>query len=230
MNLIGKVRHWARGHTRARRYSPVGMTFHWMMAGLVFFQLWWGWRVGRLPVGPDKLDGYQVHSQLGLAILTLVLLRGLWRLMIPGPVNDADKPGWQSMAAHLTHYVFYALLVLLPVSGWAMWSSMAAEQPLSLGGIVPWPQLPMQSLPETTRWAIMQAAGTTHFVLVLALLVMILLHVGAALKHHFVDRDDVLAGMTPFLEPLPKRSPTETRHGPTPPRSRAPRASGSPSA
>lgn len=226
MSLIGRVRGWARGHTRERRYSPVGMAFHWTMAGLVFFQLWWGWRVGRMPVGPDKLDGYQVHSQIGVALLVLVLLRGLWRLLIPGPLNDADKPGWQSAAAHLTHYVFYGLLVLLPLSGWAMWSSMASEQPLSLGGVVPWPQLPLQGLPETTRWAIMQGAETAHFFLVLALLGTIVIHAGAALKHHFVDRDDVLAGMTPFLEPLPKPAPEGMRRGQTPPRSPRPKASG----
>lgn len=230
MSLVGKLRLWARGHTRQRRYSPVGMTFHWTMAALVFFQLWWGWRVGRLPVGPDKLEGYQVHSQLGVAILTLILLRGLWRLMIPGPVNDADKPGWQSAAAHLTHYVFYGLLVLLPLSGWAMWSSMGAEQPLSLAGLVPWPHLPLQGLPEATRWTILQVAETTHFILVLALLVMILLHVGASLKHHFLDRDDVLAGMTPFLKALPDRGQAGRPRRPRPHRSPPPKASGSPSA
>lgn len=211
MIVVERLRRWARESTGEKRYSPVGMGFHWSMAALVFFQLWWGWRVGRLPVGPDKLEGYQVHSQLGVAILVLVLLRGVWRLMIPGPVNDADKPGWQSTAAHLTHYVFYALLVLLPLSGWAMWSSMASEQPLSLLGL-PWPQLPLQDLPQATRWSVMQTAETLHFALVIILIVMIVIHAGAAVKHHFVDRDDVLAAMTPFLEPLPKPRPEEPRH------------------
>lgn len=204
MRLLQSIRAWAGAHTRQNRYSPVGQAFHWLMTALVFFQLWWGWRTGRLPVGADKLEGYQVHAQIGLLLLVLVLLRMFWRLMIPGPENDADKPGWESTAAHATHYIFYGILIALPVSGWAMWSSMASEQPLALFGVAPWPQLPLQDLPSETRWAIMQWSETVHFWLVIALLIVIALHVGAALKHHFIDRDDVLAAMVPLLEPLGK--------------------------
>lgn len=220
MSLVAKIQAWARKDTRDEKdYSPVGQFFHWTMAALVVFQLWWGWFVGRLPVGPEKLEGYQLHSRVGVLILVLILLRAVWRLMVPGPTNDADKPGWQSFAAHALHYAFYFILVALPISGWAMWSSMAAEQPLSLAGVAPWPQLPFEGLPRETRWAIMRWAETIHLALVWALLVLIPMHVGAALKHHFWDRDDVLAGMTPLLEPLPKRRSQARReappHGPT---------------
>lgn len=213
MTLVKRVRRWAHGSTRRRRYSPVGMIFHWGMAALVTFQLWWGWHIGRLPVGPDKLQGYQVHSQLGLAILILILLRGLWRMAIPGPVNDADKPGWQSAAAHVTHFAFYGILILLPLTGWAMWSAMAADQPLGLAG-APWPLLPFGDLSQHVRWRILDVSRTLHFALVMSLLGLICVHVGAALKHHFMDRDDVLAGMTPFLEPLPSRSDSLHRRTP----------------
>lgn len=226
MKLVGRLRTWARGHTRRRVYSPVGMAFHWGMAALVFFQLWWGWYVGRMPVGPEKLQGYQLHSQVGVLLLVLILLRGLWRLTVPGPVNDADKPGWQSNAAHLTHYAFYAVLVLLPLSGWAMWSSVASEQPLSLAGVAPWPLLPLADLPQGQRWAVLWASERIHFALIIVLLLMIPLHAGAALKHHFVDRDDALAGMTPFLRPLPPRLPEATRRRRKAGRSRTPKAAG----
>lgn len=227
MSLAGKIRAWARKDTHGEKdYSPVGQIFHWGMAAIVTFQLFWGWWIGRLPVGSDKLQAYQVHSQIGVLILVLILLRMVWRLMVPGPVNDADKPGWQSVAAHALHYAFYAALIGLPISGWFMWSSMASEQPLSLAGAAPWPQLPLEGLPRETRWAIMRWAEDVHFVLVIALLVMIPIHVGAALKHHFWDRDDVLAGMTPLLEPLPKRRSQQERPAgpprkPTRPESRA---------
>lgn len=207
MSFVERLREYARRHTLEDRYSPVGQLFHWIMTAVVIFQIWWGWRVGRLPVGPEKLDGYGVHSQVGLALLMLVLLRGLWRLMIPGPVNDADKPGWESQAAHLTHYAFYAILIGLPLSGWAMWSSGASDLALSIGGALPWPQLPFEGLSRETRWTILRWANLVHVGLVWALLLLIVLHVGAALKHHFVDQDDVLAGMVPFLEPLRKRQP-----------------------
>lgn len=206
MSVLDRVRAWARKDTHDEKdYSPVGQAFHWTIAALVFFQLWLGWWVGRLPVGPEKLEGYQAHSATGVLLLVLVLLRGLWRLIVPGPENDADKPGWQSAAAHLTHYVFYFLLIALPLSGWTMWSSMASDQPLTLAGVAPWPMLPLDGLPRETRWAVMQWAETIHFGLVIAMLIVIPLHAGAALKHHFIDRDDVLAAMTPFLQPLPKR-------------------------
>ena len=195
--IVARLREWARGHTRKRRYSPVGVAFHWTMAGLILFQLWWGWRTSRLPVGYDKLEAYEAHSQVGLLIFVLTLLRMLWRLIIPGPVNDADKPGWQSTAAHVTHYLLYACLLGLPLSGWAMLSATAREQDLSVAGVAPWPQLPLADLAPAQRWAIEAWAEQIHFGFILLILLLIPLHVGATLKHEFIDRDDVLKGMLP---------------------------------
>lgn len=210
--IVARLRAWARGHTRRKRYSPVGVTFHWAMAALILFQLWWGWRTGRLPVGSAKVDAYETHSQVGLLILVLALLRMLWRLMAPGPLNDADKPGWQAKAAHLTHYLFYTCLVGLPLSGWAMLSATALEQDLSLMGVVSWPHLPFANLPPAMRWAIETWAEQIHFGLILLIGLLIPIHVGATLKHEFVDRDDVLRGMLPgvrrlerFLARAPRR-------------------------
>lgn len=201
MSLPDRLRAWARGHTRIRRYSPVGQAFHWTMAALVIFQLWWGWRMGRAPVGGDKLEAYQIHSQVGAVLLVLIFLRGAWRLMVPGPINDADKPGWQSTAAHLTHYAFYAILIILPFTGWIMWSAVAADQPILLGGRASWPLLPLGELPSAVRWQIMDVGRQVHFWLALLLIGLIGAHVGAALKHHIWDRDDATAGMVPFLKP-----------------------------
>ncbi|WP_068876945.1 MULTISPECIES: cytochrome b [unclassified Phenylobacterium] len=200
--IVARLRAWARGHTHRRRYSPVGVTFHWTMAALILFQLAWGWRIAHLPAGYEKLAAYQTHSSVGLLILVLTALRMAWRLMIPGPVNDADKPGWQSKAAHLTHYLFYAALTGLPLSGWAMMSATAPEQGLAVAGIAPWPRLPFAELPMAQRWAIEAWAEQIHFGFILLILVLIPLHVGATLKHEFVDRDDVLRGMLPGLRHL----------------------------
>lgn len=197
--IVARLRRWARGHTRKRRYSPVGVLFHWTVAGLILFQLWWGWRTGRLPAGPDKLGAYDTHAQVGLLILALTLLRMVWRSVIPGPINDADKPGWQSTAAHATHYLVYTALLSLPLSGWAMISATAPDQDLTLAGLATWPHLPFTGLAMETRWAIEQWAEIVHGWTALALLVLIPLHVGATLKHEIVDRDDVLRGMLPAL-------------------------------
>ena len=197
--MIRALRAWARTHTERSRYSPVGIAFHWIMALLVMFQLAWGYYTSWLPAGGDKLYAYQVHSAVGLPILLLALGRLGWRIMIPGPENDADRQGWQTKIAYALHYMFYAAFFGLPLSGWAMWSSVAQPGPLYLAGVLPWPQLPFDQMPLTMRWRIMEIAEDVHSVLVMALLLTIPLHVGAALKHHFWDRHDVLRGMLPEI-------------------------------
>ncbi|HMO74845.1 MAG TPA: cytochrome b/b6 domain-containing protein [Sphingopyxis sp.] len=208
--MIEAIRAWAARHAAEGRYSPVGQIFHWTMAALIVFQLWWGWTMGRMEVGGDKLAAYRVHAELGLLMLVLALLRGLWRLMVPAPVNDADRLGWQTVAAYVTHILFYACFFALPLSGWAMWSA-TGEEPLSVAGVAPWPQMPFESLSTAIRWWILDWAEGIHRLLVILLVVMIPIHVTAALKHHFWDRHDVLRGMLPEL---PEDEPLEApRHG-----------------
>ncbi|EQB30757.1 cytochrome b [Sphingobium ummariense] len=223
--MIRALRKWARTHTERSRYSPVGIAFHWIMAFLVMFQIGWGYYSSWLPAGGDKLHAYEVHSAVGLPILLLAIARFGWRLMIPGPENDADRQGWQTQIAYAMHYVFYIAFFGLPLSGWAMWSSIAEPGPLYLAGVVPWPQLPFDQLPLTTRWRIMDLAEDIHLILVVTLLLVIPLHVGAALKHHFWDRHDVLRGMLPEIPDA--EDPREaTQHNPREPQLRDERAPG----
>lgn len=205
--LIVNVLEWAAGHHDERRYSPVAIAFHWTMAALVFFQLGWGWWMGRLPVGGAKVAAQDLHYAVGVLMLVLALGRGAWRLLAPGPINDADKPGWESATATVTHYIFYACLFGLPLTGWAMISATAREQSLSLVGIVPWPLLPLQDLTFVRRWQIEAVAEWMHWGMIVALLLLIPLHVGGALKHQVIDRDDVFHGMLPVL-PQPSRRRT----------------------
>jgi cytochrome b561 len=205
--LIVNILEWAAGHHDEGRYSPVAIVFHWTMAALVTFQLGWGWWMGRLPVGGDKVAAHDVHYAVGILMLVLAMGRGGWRLLAPGPINDADKPGWESTAAQITHYLFYICLFGLPLTGWAMVSATAREQDLTLLGLVPWPLLPMHDLSAPMRWRTEAIAEWMHWGLIVSLLLLIPLHVGAALKHHFIDRDDVVHGMLPVV-PLPSRRRT----------------------
>lgn len=213
--MIEAIRAWARKHTEQRRYSPVGVAFHWIMAALVLFQLGWGWWIGRLPAGSEKLTGYQLHSDVGLLIVVLALGRFAWRTMIPGPINDADSQGWQSTIAHIIHWIFYICLFGLPLSGWAMWSALGDGEPLAVAGVIPWPQLPFHNLPVPLQWAVMNWAETIHQLLIVVLTALIPLHVAAALKHHFWDRHDVLEGMLPDI-PDVEESREGRRHRPRP--------------
>jgi cytochrome b561 len=202
--LIVNILEWAAGHADEGRFSPVAILFHWTMAALVVVQLGLGWWMGRLPVGGDKVGAYNLHYAIGVVMLVLILGRIGWRLLAPEPINDADKPGWESVAATITHYVFYVCLFGLPLSGWAMISATARDQELTLLGLAPWPLLPLQALSTPMLWAIEATAEWLHWGMVVALILLVPMHVIAALKRHFVNGDDVLHGMLPIVK---QRSP-----------------------
>lgn len=193
---------WAAGHADEGRYSPVAIAFHWTMAVLIFVQLGLGWWMGRVPVGVDKAQAYSLHFALGVPMLVLAMGRLGWRMLAPGPINDADKPGWQTTAAKITHGVFYTCLLGLPLSGWLMVSATARDQTLTLVGL-PWPLLPLESLPNTTLWRLEAIGEWLHGGLIASLLLLVPIHIAAALEHHFIARDDVLHGMLPIVEQLP---------------------------
>jgi cytochrome b561 len=223
--MLARLRAWADRHTEEGRYSPVGMAFHWTMAALIVVQIGWGFYADVLMPGGDKLQAYQVHSAIGLPILVLAFFRAWWRIIIPGPINDADRLGWQTTFAHVTHALFYLCFVALPLSGWIMWSAFAPPGPLRLAGVVPWPQVPLDSLPTETRFALLWGAERVHHWLVILLLLLIPGHVAAALKQHVWDRHDVLRGMLPEIpdedDPLDGH-----RHRPREPRFPADSAAG----
>lgn len=213
--MIRAIRRWARKHSNRGRYTPVGVWFHWVMAALILYQLVAGWRMERLHVGEDRLLAYGNHSATGLLILLLAAMRGVWRLIVPGPVNDADAPGWQADAAHLTHILFYLLFAILPISGLIMWSAITPAQPLTLAGLVPVPVLPMETLSLDWKLRILEGAERVHGIAVIALALLVPMHVAAALKHHFWNRHDVLEGMLPEI-PDSHSHPKGARHKPRP--------------
>jgi len=216
--MIEAIQAWAARYAADRRYSPVGQGFHWTMAALILFQLFWGWHMSRVPAGGEKLEAFRVHAELGLFMFVLAILRAIWRLIVPGPINDADRLGWQTLAAYVTHILFYICFFALPLSGWAMWSTVKGEE-LKVAGIIPWPYMPFETLAPRIQWWILDWAEGIHALLIISLVLMVPIHVGAALKHHFWDRHDVLRGMLPDLEEDDAEAP---KHKPKP---RAPRHS-----
>ena len=198
--MIGRLRAWGNSHTERGRYSPVGIAFHWIMAALILFQIGGGFWTDWMMPGGDKVSAYRLHSAVGLSILLLAAGRIVWRILITDPYNDADRLGWQTRVAHVTALLFYATFLTLPLSGWVMWSSVAPPGPLYLGGVIPWPQVPLDGFDPLTRYAILDLAEDVHIASVILLLVLIPAHGGAALKHHFWDRHDVLRGMLPKIQ------------------------------
>jgi len=209
--MIRALHRWAKRYHRRGKYTPVGVAFHWIMAAVVIYQLVTGWMMQRYLVGPDKLEAYKLHSEIGLTLLVLGALRLVWRLMVPGPINDADRQGWQTTLAHATHAIFYMLFAVLPLSGWVMWSAIQPARPLHLAGLTPVPPMPFHTLSREWQYRVLDLSEDVHVTGVIVLSVLVTFHVAAALKHHFWDRDDVLEGMLPEV-PDSHSHPEAPRH------------------
>ncbi|KQY85997.1 hypothetical protein ASD35_20400 [Pelomonas sp. Root1444] len=193
MNLITAIE-WAEGYNRRGLYSPIGVTFHWVMAALVIFQLGYGWYLGWQPVGGDKYVGYQTHTQIGLTIMMLGTLRFLWRSQIAGPQN-VDEDSLAGRASRVLQAWFYFSFFALPISGWVMWSTLPSDLPLSIAGVIPFPNLPFHQLSEGLQQRLMQWAAKAHFWIVWITVLAIPGHAGAAVLHYLVKRDRVLPSM-----------------------------------
>lgn len=175
------------------RYNGPAIALHWLLALLILFTLGFGTYMTELPFSPGRLKLYNWHKWAGVTILVLSLVRLAWRLThrppaLPAAVQ-ASMPGWQTRAYHATHWVMYALFFAVPLAGW-IYSSMAGF-PIVWFGVLPLPDL----VAVDKEFA--KVIKPVHAVLAYTLLALVVLHVGAALKHHFVDRDGLLARMRP---------------------------------
>jgi cytochrome b561 len=174
------------------RYGYVAQTLHWAIVALLVVQVTLGKIADGLPVGFERLVVMSRHKSFGITILGIALLRLAWR-WIDRPPPLPPMPGWQRFAAHVSHHGLYVLLFALPLTGWLM--SSAANRPASWFGLV---QLPDFIAPDA---ALKERFEEAHEFLVNALFVVAGLHVAAALKHQFVDRDGLLMRMLPGRAP-----------------------------
>jgi cytochrome b561 len=174
----------------ASRYGTVARAFHWIIVALIITQFILANRADGLPLGAAKIATLAQHKSVGITILALALLRLTWRLFNPVPAAPASTPRWQRTAARVSHFLLYALLLVIPVLGWCM--SSARNFPVSWFGVVTLPDLVQPSKPAFDFF------HEAHETLAKSLFVLALLHAAAALKHHFVDRDDVLRRMLPL--------------------------------
>jgi len=175
--------------TSARqRYDLPAITLHWLLALLILGSLSLGLYMADLPLTPLRLKLFNWHKWAGMTILGLSALRLLWRLSHRPPA-DLAMPAWQQRAAHAAHRALYLLFFAVPLAGWAY--SSAAGFPIVLFGLLPLPDF----VPVSR--ALAAAFKSAHDVLAWGLALLIAAHVGAALKHHFIDRDAVLRRIWP---------------------------------
>lgn len=159
------------------------------MAALILAQIALGLAAAGWHLSPTKLTLFVWHKSTGMLILALALLRLLWRLANPTPALPAATPPWERAAARASHALIYASMIALPVTGWIV--NSAANVPLRIFYLVP---LPAIVAPDK---ATEDLAAAAHFWLFTLLGTLLALHAGAALRHHFVKRNDVLARMLP---------------------------------
>jgi len=189
VHLLNDVKFAMQMKNDALRYGAIAQIFHWAIVALVITQFVLANMAGDLPLGVAKVAMLARHKSVGITILGLMLLRLLWRWLNPVPAIPDTVSRWQQRVAHITHVLLYALLVITPVFGWLM--SSARNFPVSWFGLVTLPDLIQPS----------QAAydffHKGHEMLAISLFMVALLHIGAALKHHLIDRDNVLRRMLP---------------------------------
>ena len=169
------------------RYSSPAIGLHWLIALLIIAGWSLGWVMTDLPMSPTKLRYYSWHKWMGVTVFALAWLRIFWRLTHTPPALPASTPDWQAKASTFTHGLLYVLLFAVPLSGW-LYSSSAGFQTVYLG-LVPIPDL----LGKNKELA--DLLKEVHEWLTKGLFALVALHVAAALKHQFVDRDGLLRRM-----------------------------------
>ncbi|KAA6181591.1 cytochrome b [Thiohalocapsa marina] len=172
-----------------QHYTRTAKGLHWLIALLMLGLLGLGFYMQDLPLSPQKLQLYAWHKWAGVSVFLLVLVRLGWHLTHQPPVLPAGMPGLQQQAAQATHGLLYLLMLAIPLSGWLM-SSAKGFQTVWFG-ILPLPDLLAKDV------ALGEQLATLHMGLNLLLVALLLAHVGASLKHHFIDRDDILLRMLP---------------------------------
>ncbi|WP_150290224.1 cytochrome b [Sphingobium estronivorans] len=167
------------------RYNSLARTLHWILAILILFNLVLGFAHEALPKDWKVMP---VHKSVGLTVMALTIGRVLWRFTRKAPPLPAAMPAWEKGAAHATHFAFYAFMLVMPLTGWIM--SSAGSRPLNWFFLFDVPKFAVSK-----GDAIVGISGETHEILAFVWAALIVVHVLAALRHHFILKDSVLRRM-----------------------------------
>ncbi len=180
-------------HVNVERYNKVAVLLHWTIALLIIGMIVVGLTMGGYPI-KYKFLAYNLHKSFGITILALSLFRLFWRFTHTPPALPA-MPTWEKLAAHASHLGFYVLMIGMPLSGWMMVSA-DAKFPTVFFSLFEVPQFPLPAAYDTR--AAHDQLEWLHYWLAMGTLGLLALHVGAALKHHFINHDAVLRRMLPL--------------------------------
>jgi cytochrome b561 len=180
------------------RYGNVAMTLHWLIALLIIGNLcsgiWFGEFMDRHD--PLRFTVIQIHKSFGLTILMLSLIRLGWRLINPVPALPPAMGRLMRFLARGTHFLFYFLIIAIPLSGWLIVSSSPTGVPTLYFFLFHWPNLPFfNGMLRADKVNYTETFATAHIIMAYLTIALLFLHVGAALYHHFIRRDNVLRRM-----------------------------------
>ena len=182
--------------TKSASYTNTAITLHWLVAFLIIGTFPLGVIMSDLPFSPLKLQLISYHKWLGVSIFLLVIARLAWRVTHKPPAFPATMPAWQKRAANGLHYFLYLLVFIIPLTGWLM-SSAKGFQTVYFG------VLPLPDLIGKDK-ALGNLLAEVHQTLNFLLLGLVIVHIAAALEHHFIDHDSTLSKMLPFLKKEPR--------------------------
>ena len=180
-------------HSAGPRYNNVAIALHWLLALALVAMFGVGLYMADLPLSPQRIRLFNYHKWAGILVLALSALRLVWRLTHRPPALGSavlrNMPGWQVKAFHATHHLMYALFFAVPLIGWAY--SSAAGFPIVLFGALPLPDW------VGADKALAALIKPWHEFSAYALAALVVLHVAAAVKHHWIDRDGLINRMRP---------------------------------
>ena len=183
-----------------QRYTGIAMLLHWVVALLVTANilLAWSWP-GWLPDAQVR-PAIDLHKSIGVTILGLAILRLLWRFTHSPPSFPRGYRPWEARVAHMTHYLLYAILFAMPLTGWIMDSAYehAASTPMYWFGLFQWPRLGfIMALDPATKKSVHDGFGEAHEVIAYLVYALFALLVAGALKHQLLDGTKELQRMWP---------------------------------
>lgn len=181
------------------KYTRTAMTLHWLVAILIGINIVLIWAVDYVP---DERVRWAIdtHKSTGITVLGLVILRVLWRISHQPPALPGHYAQWEIRASHAAHMLLYALIFLLPLSGWlhdSAWKD-AATHPMKLFGLVTWPRIGwIMEIEPVFKKTLHTAFGAVHAYAGYLLYALFVAHVAGALKHQYMDKEAELQRMLP---------------------------------
>jgi cytochrome b561 len=171
-------------------WGAIARTFHWLIAALAIFLIAYGWWMTHFAQRADRLAHYSFHSSIGYDLLLLLVFRLCWRVMDPAPLMPPVMVRWERIAAMSSHILLYVLLLAVSVTGWLLAGTLRRPLSATLFGFIPVPV--MNNAVDRAFHDLME---DSHQIMSYVLLALVVVHVAAALRHHYIKKNDILRRM-----------------------------------